>query len=260
MPVLNNIIYSDLFIEVTRRCNMSCRHCLRGHVQNIDISLESIDVFLSKLSGKCFRRIVFTGGEPSLNVDAIKFTLDKVKQYNIHIWLFEIITNGYNISDAFVDICNEWIDFCPNKGIVLLSDDSFHKKPSVEDLEKLQRIKITSTWEVAKFPILDLGNAKDNNLGERKSSKNFFNFRYFKNNLIYKDKLLLTCTNNILCDCDYSYGNEAEFLLCSLSEFSGKIIFDIVNKIGKSIPEVQFDVSLFSISSWIDYLESNNLV
>ena len=72
---LNNIVYKDLFIEVTRRCNMSCKHCLRGDAQNLDIKLESIDLFLSKLKNKCFKRILFTGGEPSLNVEAIEFTL-----------------------------------------------------------------------------------------------------------------------------------------------------------------------------------------
>ena len=30
-------------IELTRRCNMACKHCLRGDAQNLTISKEIID-------------------------------------------------------------------------------------------------------------------------------------------------------------------------------------------------------------------------
>lgn len=32
------IYVNYLAIEVTRRCNMKCNHCLRGDAQNLDIS------------------------------------------------------------------------------------------------------------------------------------------------------------------------------------------------------------------------------
>ena len=32
------IYVESLVIEVTRRCNMRCEHCLRGDAQNLDIS------------------------------------------------------------------------------------------------------------------------------------------------------------------------------------------------------------------------------
>lgn len=32
------IYVNYLAIEVTRRCNMKCEHCLRGDAQNLDIS------------------------------------------------------------------------------------------------------------------------------------------------------------------------------------------------------------------------------
>lgn len=49
---------ADFAIEVTRRCNMCCDHCLRGMAQNLDIIVLPDHVF-------------FTGGEPFLNVKAI---------------------------------------------------------------------------------------------------------------------------------------------------------------------------------------------
>ena len=35
-------VYS-LILEVTRRCNMCCAHCLRGEAENIDMQKETID-------------------------------------------------------------------------------------------------------------------------------------------------------------------------------------------------------------------------
>ena len=35
--------YKELAIEVTRRCNMQCSHCMRGHAENHTISKEVVD-------------------------------------------------------------------------------------------------------------------------------------------------------------------------------------------------------------------------
>lgn len=38
--------YSELVIEVTRRCNQVCKDfCMRGPQQNLDISCDDIDLF-----------------------------------------------------------------------------------------------------------------------------------------------------------------------------------------------------------------------
>lgn len=39
IPLKKNKAYvSSLIIEITRRCNMACEHCLRGNAQNLDIT------------------------------------------------------------------------------------------------------------------------------------------------------------------------------------------------------------------------------
>ncbi len=35
-------VYS-LILEVTRRCNMCCAHCLRGDAEDIDMEKETVD-------------------------------------------------------------------------------------------------------------------------------------------------------------------------------------------------------------------------
>ena len=69
------ISYGNLCLEITRRCNMACAHCLRGDAQNVDMSHEIIDRALENVLS--IGSLTFTGGEPSLNVDAMRYTLEK---------------------------------------------------------------------------------------------------------------------------------------------------------------------------------------
>ena len=74
-------IYSanNVFIEVTRRCNMCCAHCLRGDAESIDIQEKYIDAFLDNFEkGAYISSLTFTGGEISLNIPAIRYTLNAV--------------------------------------------------------------------------------------------------------------------------------------------------------------------------------------
>ena len=42
---------ANLVIEVTRKCNLQCAHCLRGEAQDIEISEAVIDKIFHDLSG-----------------------------------------------------------------------------------------------------------------------------------------------------------------------------------------------------------------
>lgn len=93
-----NVCVNDIAIEVTRRCNMACKHCLHGEAENLDISHKTIDNILTPLIGQSIGGITFTGGEPSLNVDAIQHTLDFCKKNNISVSSFYVVTNGKRIA------------------------------------------------------------------------------------------------------------------------------------------------------------------
>lgn len=71
---------NNVVIEITRRCNMCCAHCLRGDAENVDIQEKYIDAFLDSFSnGGYIGTIIFTGGEISLNIPAIRYILKAVK-------------------------------------------------------------------------------------------------------------------------------------------------------------------------------------
>ena len=48
---MNKVFFYSLAVEVTRRCNMHCAHCLRGEAENKDISYEVMDALLRHVDG-----------------------------------------------------------------------------------------------------------------------------------------------------------------------------------------------------------------
>lgn len=96
-----------LSIEITRRCNMKCSHCMRGNTQNMDISPEYITNILRHTRKIGYLNL--TGGEPSMNVEAISFVLNNIKRRKITVGSFHIVTNGSqtSMSDEFIEVCSK---------------------------------------------------------------------------------------------------------------------------------------------------------
>ena len=74
--------YAGIWIELTRRCNLQCAHCLCGESQNVDISTEIIDRIFVDV--KDCGHIVLTGGEPLLRLDMIEYLISKIGEYRWH--------------------------------------------------------------------------------------------------------------------------------------------------------------------------------
>ena len=121
----------DLAIEVTRRCNMQCDHCLRGDAQLKDISEKTIDYILNP-DIEYISALVLTGGEPGLAINEINYIIKRLKQMNIGIGFFDISTNGSVDSIEFAKCLMELYTLADEKDMcsVHISNDMFH------DLEK----------------------------------------------------------------------------------------------------------------------------
>lgn len=51
---MEKLIFNDLTIELTRRCNMACGHCLRGDTENVDLTGMDIDSVLDQEDSSIF--------------------------------------------------------------------------------------------------------------------------------------------------------------------------------------------------------------
>lgn len=122
----NEIFVGNLCLEVTRRCNMGCAHCLRGNAEDLDMSRETIDQVLEQVD--MIGQVTFTGGEPSLNTDAIRYFFAQARRYGKLPRSFFVATNGKaNQEELAIELLKQYPDmeereFCG----VALSIDEWH--------------------------------------------------------------------------------------------------------------------------------------
>lgn len=125
---MSKSIYT-LMLEVTRRCNMLCQHCLRGGQQRIDMPEQIIDTVLS--SFEYISTITFTGGEPFLNPNAILHTMRRIRYDRLHVGAFYISTNGKVFNEEVMDelmYFYEYITDDPGVCQVKVSRDMYHRQ------------------------------------------------------------------------------------------------------------------------------------
>lgn len=93
----------NLTIEVTRKCNINCKHCMRGDAQNIQITEEIIDQVFDSNNIVSIDNLLFSGGEPTLNEDIIVYIIDKIIESNMDVRKVSIVTNGAFYSERIVE-------------------------------------------------------------------------------------------------------------------------------------------------------------
>lgn len=173
----NEIILESLYIETTRRCNMRCDHCLRGDAQNADIDLQHIDDLLDQveLVGSLF----ITGGEPTLNLEAMAYIADSLSLHGIPICTFGTCINGLIYSERFIEIVKRFkymVDFSRDSCfprfsknrildsippcVIGISIDRFHEQPDL-CLKHCEMYK-DALSEYADVRIMKNGNAVEN--------------------------------------------------------------------------------------------------
>ena len=130
---MKELYIKNLCIEITRRCNMSCAHCMRGDAEAVDIPPRHISNLLRHV--RHIHHFNITGGEPSLNVRAIRHILERVRAYGITVNAFYIVTTGSvtSRSGEFIKVCTALYEYQqekeqgPGSGHMLeMSDDRFH--------------------------------------------------------------------------------------------------------------------------------------
>ena len=210
----------NLVIETTRRCNMACAHCLRGDSENIDMDFDTLLPFLQHVNS--ISTITFSGGEPTLNTPIIEKTLKYVKEQDIPVYGFYIVTNGKVLPDDFLTTVIKWYAYCVTCGAeeyscgISLSKDTFHTEIPYENemiLKGFSFYRDDKTTDFKKIPLILKGNALHLDTRQYKTRINedeenirvedfneTNNTYYLSDNTIY-----ISVKGDILADCDYSY-------------------------------------------------------
>jgi len=124
------MIVEDLVLEITRKCNLSCRHCLRGPAQRLTMSTQVLNNTLMHISH--IGMVTFTGGEPSLATEVIEQFVQTCWWRHISVGSFFMYTNGkaHNGLGRFIRACDKLYGLCDEQGAcaVSISQDQYHRE------------------------------------------------------------------------------------------------------------------------------------
>lgn len=226
------MIINDLVIETTRKCNMSCYHCLRGEPQKMMMKKEYIDSLLYQVDE--IGSVCFTGGEPTLNLPIMEYFLKSVQDKNIMVNNFYIVTNGLKVTEEFVLFCLKMYSYCDDKEqcSVQVSNDYPHQIEGEYNIELLDGLKFFSK----KFEKDNYNYGRDSFLkpeGRAKKIGGGVNIVPDLNNLDEDDlseiTYYLNCKGEIINGCDWSYESQSKNKICDVGKLS-EFYYNIKNQ------------------------------
>jgi len=224
---------SNLVVEVTRRCNMECRHCLRGPAEPRDMGFEMIDSILDQVT---FSSIAFTGGEPSLASNVIKYFVDRIIYRKIDVDGFYIVTNAKVYSEEMVD---SLISLYGHMVMIrtledaycglAVSEDPFHEQCDMVAQSKYKALVFYRPYDKVNIEgehLIEEGNAIEWGLGDS-MAQDQYSMNTFTDQEVNVDVLYISAIGDVMFGCDYSYESQKEQ---SVGNMNDEPIFDIVHR------------------------------
>lgn len=206
-----NIEVNNLILEVTRRCNMHCAHCLRGNAQSIDMPPNLIKNVLKTIDGAL--SVTFTGGEPSLNVPAIERFFEEANKANKLPLYFYVVTNGLENQVKLASTLLKWYPYMEDKECcgIAMSRDKYHDIVETPNFAAgLAFYRNEKEHDTSPSPsdnwVLSEGRAAENGIGYRQNLDTDIEFEYEEDNdTAYIDTLYVSAKGTVLGNCDCSY-------------------------------------------------------
>lgn len=97
--IRTNPIIEHVNLEVTRNCNLNCKHCMEGGAHETDeLTLEEIYSLINEFAEMKVLSVVLTGGEPLMRKDLPEI-IHRLTERNIKSYVF---TNGTLIDKDFI--------------------------------------------------------------------------------------------------------------------------------------------------------------
>jgi hypothetical protein len=198
---------SELVLEVTRRCNMACEHCLRGDAQALDLDTRVIDKLFEQVTSiSC---VTFTGGEPSLNVKAIQYFVKKATSLKISIESFYVVTNGKKVSLPLMKTLIDLYSICGEKECcqLVVSRDQYHEYDGGAQETPMYEALRFYNKEDRRTPItnpLSEGRALENGLGAGEEAKHE-GFEYDEEYESASGIVYISSNGNVLDNCNMAF-------------------------------------------------------
>ena len=178
------IMVQNLGLELTKRCNLNCAHCLKGDSQNVDMDTDTINAIFRQINA--VNQLFFTGGEPTLAYQALKDVIEAIKKYDVKVMQWGMDTNGTIYSSKFYMLLAELEEICRQSnrdrkihGTIYISSDKYHieaikssrvnKNNYMQNIIKTQKLPWFQGHRLLPNELFDEGRAKQ--ISERKKIK-----------------------------------------------------------------------------------------
>lgn len=212
----------NLYFEVTRRCNMSCGHCLRGCAQRVDLKIDIVNKFLRLNEVTSIGRIGFSGGEPSLNSRVIRETVELLGRLGIGVGSFDFTTNGKAKNlDFFLAVAELFAHanssfFEEEASELSISRSYWHSEQGQDEswIDTLKAFRFTRERNFLEYDprfIISEGRAKRNGLGSRRpDQKATIGANQYRDGRIELDDsmIYINALGQVCAGCDYSYATQ----------------------------------------------------
>ena len=117
-PAVYSGIIKSMCLNVSHLCNLRCEYCFAdGGTYNVaaenmslDVALKAIDMIVSKSANRHNLEVDFFGGEPLLNFDVVKKTVEyarSIEKAHNKNFRFTITTNAMLLNDEIIDFFNK---------------------------------------------------------------------------------------------------------------------------------------------------------
>jgi len=223
----------QLIVEVTRKCNMQCPHCLRGDAENKTINIDYVRNLFSQVDS--INTLTITGGEPSLAPKKISEIVEVAREMDIEINSFYMVTNAKRVTPLFIKAIKDLYNFCSDNeaSMVQVSNDGYHEfeQENFDFLEykfkhysngfgNLISFKNRETGE--QYDALLEGNAELNVACNREVKINNFQIDEYDGDIqVYGEaQIYLNAIGDVLPECNLSYESQREenLILCNVRE------------------------------------------
>ncbi len=212
----------DLVIEVTRRCNMRCDHCLRGNPQRKDMDINLVNKLFNKIDS--IGTLTLTGGEPSRKPEIIYAIRMACYHFNVSVGSVYCVANGKNVPDDFV---NEMYDFFTitaedrDACQLQMSGDNYHEGAnSLHKFELLEDLNLFSIRDKDRWYssfVVRQGRGED--FGRIEVKPEILNIDYFnEEDPVIEGILSLNPHGEIIAGCNWSYKNQKDHVVCTVDD------------------------------------------
>ena len=134
---MKKVYIENLAFITTERCNLDCKHCLRGEKCNRDISDEVIEKTLDEVG--IVINVSICGGEPTLKMDRIEKIITYIIDNKINLEEFSLTINGTKYSEELIRLLDYMSKYIKKSCVMELSFDQYH-------LEEIQRLGLLDEY------------------------------------------------------------------------------------------------------------------